>query len=289
MAKKKGEARNCIVRRFHVFEVPRKDSVHFLRKSIAVYGSSCSEHTPSTICIGLSFSSVESVTLALPPIEPLRVELNVGMNDVCVTHHLGVASSYRRNQTSVASYKPLLKFIQFRIYGIEGILYRVRKVKEMTTRMRTTLSKDTRLELVGDSSLPIIAFKLKASHLLIVWLSNPLSPAMDELNELKDVQNGHESGQPSRSRKLCAFINATGEMLVSYAKSVGIDVIRITLTYENANPKYVDESCRLLTTLVTRFNGHSSFYFFFSYRLHSTFISTVSQSLIGLRTVLKSG
>ncbi|KHN80039.1 Aromatic-L-amino-acid decarboxylase [Toxocara canis] len=148
----------------------------------------------------------------------------------------GVASSYRRNQTSVASYKPLLKFIQFRIYGIEGILYRVRKVKEMTTRMRTTLSKDTRLELVGDSSLPIIAFKLKASHLLI----------------------GHESGQPSRSRKLCAFINATGEMLVSYAKSVGIDVIRITLTYENANPKYVDESCRLLTTLVTRFNENES-------------------------------
>ncbi|VDM41588.1 unnamed protein product [Toxocara canis] len=194
-------------------------------------------------------------------------------NSISVNTHFNLAP------TPTTSFLWNLKLKQFENF----------QVKEMTTRMRTTLSKDTRLELVGDSSLPIIAFKLKASHLLIVWLSNPLSPAMDELNELKDVQNGHESGQPSRSRKLCAFINATGEMLVSYAKSVGIDVIRITLTYENANPKYVDESCRLLTTLVTRFNGHSSFYFFFSYRLHSTFISTVSQSLIGLRTVLKSG
>lgn len=81
---------------------------------------------------------------------------------------------------------------------------------------------------------------------------------------------GYDSQRPSRTRMFCAFVNASGEVLLSYATARGIDIARLTITYENATPKYADESCQLIAALISSFEGNVANMQLIQFRLFKT-------------------
>lgn len=121
------------------------------------------------------------------------------------------------------SYKALKAFTLMRLYGLQGLQHRVRKVNGAASRLKNNMMIDRRLELVGRSPFSWFAFAYK-----------------DDYGRIDS----------DKSYRLCAFINASGEMLVTLAKPLQMKIIRICINSDCTSREDTEETWRVLKRMI---------------------------------------
>ncbi|KAI6241424.1 Aromatic-L-amino-acid decarboxylase, protein [Aphelenchoides fujianensis] len=113
-----------------------------------------------------------------------------------------------------------------RMFGLKGMQEHVRRMVRMADRFRELIAKDERFEMVGKPILTLAAFRLRGEHT-------------------------KENGQ--HTMELCDFLNRSHRIFVTHARPMGIDVIRVNISFNLTSEADIDESYAIISQLTDEF------------------------------------
>uniref|UniRef100_A0A915EMA8 Aromatic-L-amino-acid decarboxylase n=1 Tax=Ditylenchus dipsaci TaxID=166011 RepID=A0A915EMA8_9BILA len=137
------------------------------------------------------------------------------------------ATDFRNWGISLSRRSKCLKmWFLFRLYGLSNMQEFIRRLVRFAMRFREHLSRDPRINVVGDTFLSLVCFRLKDSD-------------EEKANQM--------------TSDLCKFVNRSHKLLLTHAKPKNVDIIRICFSQERSSEEDVDESWRILKTLIDEF------------------------------------
>ncbi|KAI1694140.1 pyridoxal-dependent decarboxylase conserved domain-containing protein [Ditylenchus destructor] len=169
----------------------------------------------STTC-AILWTKDQAAIRATYEIEP--VYLKKHHEEATDFRHWGISLSRRT--------KSLKMWILFRMYGLQNIQVYIRRLVGHALHFRDYLKDDQRIEIVGETHLGLVCFRVKAT----------------------DLQTANQ-----KTIDLCEYINRSHRMLVTHAAPRQMDVIRVCMCQERLREIDVDKSWTILKELIDEF------------------------------------